>query len=300
MKNRENILVAFIVVMSLIVILISCNILFRDNQDSEMDTIDSNADDDWDEITYDFSSDTLFETHEDIWLDTYEDITYRVPDFDELDRLPHVGSLHEVFFTDTNRKGTIPDGAYDYSSGWPTLDPSRIPQDDRSALIGESFAIRLTTENLYVAEAVDGSYENSYYSLYEPTYVFWHYRNERGEERLAVYVDSSNIPLFLIYATDLGSTEALRLAMEQAIYFPATLVAAANVDYRNSESLFLSGALSGHPLVTEPLGDPYRTTVATAVGYGQQHDITHLFLDEQGDKAFWFVERMKQQYGLRD
>ncbi len=227
---------------------------------------------------------------------TAEYTTYRIPDFDEISRLPDVGSLHEYFFTDTNRKGSIPDDAYDYSSGWPTVDPSRMPQDDRSAFLGESFAIRLTTENLYVAEPIGGPYENSYYSLYEPTYAFWHYRNAHGDERLAIYIDSTNIPLYLVFATDLGSTEVLRQVAETGAAFPATLVDAANVDYAQSQYLFLSGALSGHELVQAPLPS---TRLVPSCGY-RDGDAMCLFLDEAGDKAMWFVERMQQQYGLRE
>ncbi len=231
--------------------------------------------------------------------DTYEYVTYRVPDFDQLDRLPQVDSLHDVFFTDNNCKGTILPDAYDYSSGWPTLDLSRIPQDDRTALIGQSYAIRLTTDNAFVADPIDGWYENSFYGMYDPTYAFWHYRNEHGDERLAVYIDSTNLPLFLIFATDLGSTEALRLAVEKEIHFPATLVVAANVDYEQSQYLFLSGILYGHDHLTAPLGADYAGRIVTTVGY-RDGDSMWLFLDEDGEKAFWFVERMKRQYRLHD
>ena len=140
-----------------------------------------------------------------------------------------VVSLPDFFLDEVNRKGKLiisPDAPI-VPPGTP-VDPAEVPESDRTALYGKAYRFRLTAD--------------------EPSDHFYFQFNTKTKQ-LAAVVPCSNLPLLLIFQTDVeNGAELVRMAREGE-YLTATLLYARNL--ANDQLMYLGSAFSR-------IGDPPR------------------------------------------
>jgi hypothetical protein len=148
-----------------------------------------------------------------------------------------VVSLPDFFLDEVNRKGKLiisPDVPIDAPIDAPIVppgtpvDPAEVPESDRTALYGKAYRFRLTAD--------------------EPSDHFYFQFNTKTKQ-LAAVVPCSNLPLLLIFQTDVeNGAELVRMAREGE-YLTATLLYARNL--ANDQLMYLGSAFSR-------IGDPPR------------------------------------------
>ncbi len=149
------------------------------------------------------------------------------------------------------------------------IDPSWVSQENvYDAELGNRYAVYLTPDQYDYSNNVSKKY-NPYFSN---TYAYCHYVNDAGEERLAIYLDYPALPRVLLFATDLGSTEALRIAVDEGRPIPATLLSVSNVSPYWSCRLFVEEGFADLPaqlewMRSQPLEAPYTTEVSPSCGH---------------------------------